>query len=876
LLSLFRRHRDILSHDLIPARVAGDESEDEETTSVLEDQDRGQFDTGNATTPARMRNAAREHQNDLQGVSDVTDERDGNDPELVENGMGPDLSLTEMMNDILALKITKYFYLDSNGCIGGTSSGPARIQFNEIYDESVEGYVREITPCRIRRAVNGGQIYMPMMLQLLNVNQRKPKHIEELRGFPMLMLRTLLTRSGSVDDDKKVLYNDLIKMHELITILISDCKMSMKTMSSHPVRIELYFASTLQSDECDVEFPKIDWKKIISTINHQALKKNWMEGLGAFNDPIEKVIAGVRTLVQPGSTRTPMLEVFTAPVKTMLVFCAERLIAMMNIRGFDGRVIRCLKGKLEGEAADRTFWTVPEDDQVFLEDDEMESSGLPWGLSPDLLCLPGVNQAFISQKELRTTPPYLEQFNGQLYSDLTIPIGYFRYRLRVKVLFLKNSSDHRPSEQARINYGVFDDPSYTAIALLPDNRRNRLLSELTEVLSYCYVAEWWFLITDRMKSLKRRGMYPAEPGHPNLCKLEDFPRTKGEFEQWMRRCNEVHFLTRSRMYVADLAEVTDVDDFIRMAFLDTAPTPDVGCRSNWDRCIARRMMHLICSELLKVENLAANDVKPHFSLAAFEKRVAIHFSSELQSRHDVTQSIMWKTNTTSSMYSWDEFSPVLVNISENPVPSVARASIFAAPMETGRGRPMFDGKMVKDTFYRNIVKEDCLRPVQLNQLILYRCVLWLQLHEEVVPNQKQIKVHHRRFPIGRMGKGLLYDVFFEDKQMIELAAGMIKAMKKPRQKEKDLKVSAEINKSLWPSSGGLSDIDMFLYGSEAEHRMNGYLDTGNYGDAFVFAQMGYVTKRFLVYFFGVRKVAIERMHAGESLSRSDCAAIAGY
>jgi hypothetical protein len=313
-----------------------------------------------------------------------------------------------------------------------------------------------------------------------------------------------------------------------------------------------------------------------------------------------------------------------------------------------------------------------------------------------------------------------------------------------------------------------------------------------------------------------------------------------------------------------------------MAFLDTEATSNVGEASNWDRCITRRMMHLICSELLKVEKIAANDVKPHFSLAAFKKRVALHFSLERHGRGDLSMAIMWKTNTTSSMYSWDEFSPVLLNITENTVPSVARASIFVAPMETGRGRPQYNGRTVKDTFYRNVVKEDCLRPVQMNTLILYRCVLWLERHEEVVPNQKQIKVHHRRFPIGRMGKGLLYDVFFEDKQMIELAHGLVKSMKRPSQKEKDLKESVEINMSLWPSSGGLADIDLFKYEDAAEQQMNGYLDTGNYGEAFVFAQMGYVTKRFLVYFFGVRRVAIERMRSGLGLSKADCAMIAGY
>jgi hypothetical protein len=880
---IFSRLRDILTLVEIPEPLAeSDDSDDSDPDSdsddvpVLDDEDENQLNSGYVTTPERMTNARRDLENNLRGIA--VDSVDANilAGERVENGMGPDLSLTDMMNDILTLKITKYNYLDSNGCIGGTSSGPARIQFNEIYDSDNEVYTREITPCRIRRAVNGGQIYMPMMLQLMNVNQRKLKYVEQLRGFPMLLVRTLLTRSGSVDSDKTELYSDLIKMHELITVLISDCRMNMRTMSSHPVRIELYYASTLQSEDSDIEFPMIDWKRIISTIRHSTLKRNWTETLVSFNAPLEKVIDGVRSLVQPGSSRTPMLEEYNAKVKTMLVFCAERVISMLNIRGFNGRVIKSLKSQLSGERADRLFWTVPVDQQEELDDDVIESSGLPWGLSPNLLALPGVDDAFISQQQLHTTPAYLEQFNGQLYSELTIPIGYFRYRLRVKILFLKYSLNLRANARANFNFGLFDEPSYTAIALLTEDDRDELMDELCMILSKCYESEWWYMITDRTKSLMRRGMFLPQDGFPYPGKLAEFPITRDQFEKWMRDCRQNHFISRNRLYQADLADVTDVDDFIRMAFLDTEPNSSVSGKSNWDRCISRRMMHLICSELKKVESLASVSTKPHFSLATFKKRVAVHFSIGRHPRGDHSKAIMWKTNTTSSMYSWDEFSPVLIDISENPVPSAARAAIFPPPMETGRGRPMFNGKTVKDTFYRNVVKEDCVRPVQLNSLILYRCILWLQENVDPVQNQSQIKTHHRRFPIGSSGRGLLYDIFFEDKQMFEHASGMIKNMRKASQKELDITESAEINKTYWPPSGGLSDIDLFKYGSADEQRMDGFLDTGNFGDAFIFAQMGYVTKRFMLYFFKVRKKAIDRMRAGQGLSKADCAVIAGW
>ena len=593
--------------------------------SVLDEDDEQQIETGYVATPASMRNAARDLRATLRGIDVEPEEADGHDEERVTANMGPDLSLEDMMNDILTLKRSKYFYLDSNGCIGGTSSGPARMQFTEVFDDESELWIREISPCRVRQAVNGGQIYMPLMLQLLKINQRKPAYMDELRGFPMLLLRTLLTRSGSVDSDKTDLYFELIDKYDLISVLISDCKRNMKVMISHPIRIELYYASTLQNSTSDVEFPVIPWRSIVSTVKRQKLKQHWMTSLKAFNAPLEKMITGIRSLVQPGSFRSPMLEDWNASVKTMLIFCAERVIAMLNIRGFNGKVIKALKGLLGADDLARIFWTVPLAQKVDLEAPDMESSGLQFGLSPNLLKLPGVDETFINQQELRTSPDYLEQFNGQLYSDLTIPIGYFRYRIRVKVLFLSHALNQSEHDESMFDYGVFSEPNYAAIALIPSLDREAFLQDLCEVLANCYHAEWWYMITDRMKSLMRRGMYLPPEGQHYPGSLEDFPRTKRQFERWMEKCHQISFITRSQTYSAELPEVTNVDDFIRMAFLDTEPTPGVGGKSNWDRCFSRRMMHLICSELSKVESFASADVKHHFSLSTFKETLGIFF-----------------------------------------------------------------------------------------------------------------------------------------------------------------------------------------------------------------------------------------------------------
>jgi hypothetical protein len=660
--------------------------------------------------------------------------------------------------------------------------------------------------------------------------------------------------------------------------LISDCCQNVKLLSTHPVRVELYYASTLQGDESDLDYPTIDWKSIFATVCNTSLKKNWLSSLKAFNSPLKVVIDGVRTLVQPGSTWTPMLEDYNAPVKTMLVFCTERVISMLNIRGFEGKIIKTLKAMLTQSGSENDNCIIPGNNQIQLNESERESSGLPWGLSPSLLCLPGVDESFISQAELRTTPDYLEQFNGQMYATLILPVGYFRYRSRVKVLLLKYSSNLRVDSRSRDDFGFFTEPSYSGIAMMSEERRNDLLSQLAEVLGNCYKAEWWYRITDRMKSLWRSGLYPPMRGYPYKDKLLDFPETKEEYDGWINSCNNNCFLTRSTAFGTGLAEVTGVDQFIRMAFLDTEEDPNLDQKSRWHRCVARRLMHTICYELSKVEEVAHTDVKKHFSVGEFKKVVANHFSSERNKESDLSMAIMWRTEPSNKMYSWDNFSPILLSISDNPIPSVARREIRTPQFPTHMGRfsgpIMVDGAKKRDNFFKNLQQKGSGRVVPLHSMILYRCMIWLERNIPVKMNETPIKAHYTRFRIGSLTKNL-FDIFLEEQQLCEHASGIVKLMKKSNILQSDMLQSSLANQEFWPTAADHLDIDLFTYSSEVETKMNDYLNRGDFVSAFGYAQMGYPTKAFLLYLIGVREDVITKARAGDEMNKRVMLELAG-
>jgi hypothetical protein len=607
------------------------------------------------------------------------------------------------------------------------------------------------------------------------------------------------------------------------------------------------------------------------------LQDSWASSLREFQKPLGKVITGVTTLVAPGSTRSPMLENYSAALKTMLVFCAERVITMLNIRYFRGKIMKALGESLLEEEMAEHFWSIPDRERVVLVPEEIESSGLPWGLRPTLLRLPGVDNNFISQREITTTPSYLEQFNGQFYGVLSMPLCFFRYLARVKVLFLKSSLNQRVDIQASFDYGIFDEPSYAAVGVLSDERRVKFLDDLAEVVGNSYEAEWWFLITERHKAYVKTGMFLAQEGYPYLGKLEDFPVTKSKFETWMTKMNQVTFIIRSRAFNAGIAEITGVDEFIRMAFLDTERNPSLDKKSEWNRSTSRRVMHLVCAELLKVEKLAPECAKEHFSLHAFKKRVAHHFSGLRNQEGDLSPAIMWRTDTSKDMVKWTAFSPLLMNISENHVPSAPRVEEFApAPAVTfADPRILPNGKKRKDTFYRHLLlnrgSSDKEIPAQLNQIILYRCMLWLNANFSATQNVNLISARYTMFRIGAQENSLIPHIFHTVKQLTELGKSILKKMLVGNDYDKKIqRTTSEVNKVYWPKySDDQLDYDLFVYPADIETKMEGYLVAGNYEEAFFYAQDGYLTKHFLRFLVAVRQEMNGKMARGEPHARKD-------
>jgi hypothetical protein len=84
---------------------------------ALSPEDTVDLESGYTASPVRMRNVRVELENEIRGTVPESENVVPVEPTVFKEGIGPDISLTEMMNEIMALKITKYNYLDSNGSV---------------------------------------------------------------------------------------------------------------------------------------------------------------------------------------------------------------------------------------------------------------------------------------------------------------------------------------------------------------------------------------------------------------------------------------------------------------------------------------------------------------------------------------------------------------------------------------------------------------------------------------------------------------------------------------------------------------------------------------------------------------------------------------
>jgi hypothetical protein len=382
----------------IPVRRQGGIGQEDIRTNLLDRTGQQMFDTGEFHSPDEIHGIPRYIDSLRSPDTEVADAGEViNEADMEPNG---DISLEDMFYENRKLGINSYEKFLSNGRIGGVHSGSALLRMIEKLVDNMEfdgeaippTTERDILPCRTSMEVCGGQAYDPGIMADYLTKQRT--NLDEFASIPNLMSRILASNPGTMDSNRSEVYDTYCDRMDSLEMYIEDCINRLKNSSQHSARFEIFFMTTLTKEYADFTFPKIDLKKFLKVVVHEELTEALIGEMEANIKPLKWMSNELTNIKNGNNNLVPTPEKLNASVKTRIVCCCEVLIAMIDLQGFQGRIMKLLSGEKDEEGNPYAFFTIPEKFKVALNERDSHIDGIDFGLDPTLLLLPEVSNRF--------------------------------------------------------------------------------------------------------------------------------------------------------------------------------------------------------------------------------------------------------------------------------------------------------------------------------------------------------------------------------------------------------------------------------------------------------------------------------------------------
>lgn len=473
-----------------------------------------------------------------------------------------------------------------------------------------------------------------------------------------------------------------------------------------------------------------------------------------------------------------------------------------------------------------------------------------------------MSERTLNTQDLRRHPEYMEQSRGTLNKKLTLFIGYYRYIGIVKKLLLHYSKSEIPSNNtqdpdidADIKHGYFEEPDYHVLAELSTPKRNALLKALVEVVCECYDTEWWYIILQRGIFLQKKGNWNTHTEYPKDKK--DFPRTTGEFHDWIQLLGGSSFMCISTAFTFCQAEVTEKSAISRLIIRDLTNKIPENSKSRWLQNVTRHLAHYITEECAKVRDVAAPQIQEFWTNHAFELALATEFCTGRRKEGDTTPSIIWPTVIEEKMIRWRGFGPLIVKFNPTPLPSQRVIVPEAISMKL-----QFPDR--RDVFFKHLQVNKQLP--QLNQILVMRVIY----HFEATAQKRDSRGILLPVFAANWGSVVLpgnesLSIFWDGPTaMLNYAKDVLKAGMRDK---RTLTTAAKYNEPLWQNRiNAASQSELFHYDpAEAALCDNGFQASGNH-EAFRQAQQGIITTKFLTQLIIWRKTYVQRFMNGENMS----------
>ena len=278
------------------------------------------------------------------------------------------------------------------------STGPAPLLFKEVTgtEETLQFGVldnivseRVIQPCRSRMKVTGGLMYDPGYMAEMLTKQRKG--LDDFAAIPNVLTRLLTTNPGLLDGNREVIFATFTKLIDILEGYIEDVTDRLRNASQHSSRFEFFFMSSLRSSLCDVEFPILELDQFLYVVDHKVMME---EIIADFDENLAPLVILAQHLrVDPDSNGSMIQnpECLHPCVKTRLVSCSELIVAMIDVKGFQGRIMKRLKDETDESGQAYKYFTIPANFKIDLTGLVGVIGGISFGLDPRLLKLPPVS-----------------------------------------------------------------------------------------------------------------------------------------------------------------------------------------------------------------------------------------------------------------------------------------------------------------------------------------------------------------------------------------------------------------------------------------------------------------------------------------------------
>lgn len=406
-------------------------------------------------------------------------------------------------------------------CVGGVSGGSVSLNLYRDSEDSIQ-----IQATREDKEMCSGQMYLPVMKQLVDINLIR--HVKSLASIPA-SVQSLLCRNLNRDPIgiKKVRDALCTDLQFCRTLFDNTDNVIEKSNGANSFRMEFYFKTFFESEECDIAFPSVNiFDFLIVSYENMFLQKYSKIKDEAFQ-PLYKVFV---------EQKDKDFDCLGKETKAMLVLCSEMVTKLLDVKFFTGKIMNQIEDRLRSFDHQGVHFYVPEGNTCDLSERDQNFTGLTCGLV-GVLELPEVDLGdiapFADGDNVHLAPSWVQMYQPNS-KGLVFPTVFQRMcgTFHGSLFSSCKAANLIPQD---CHASIFDDPPISQLSKLSVTQIEELVHFSCKLVIKMYRYEWRGYISQRTKFLHRHvnsGRPAAErTTSPIVPPVHMFPTTFDSFRE---------------------------------------------------------------------------------------------------------------------------------------------------------------------------------------------------------------------------------------------------------------------------------------------------------------------------------------------------------